>query len=345
VCGSYSVWSYLAMEINEDTLDYIRTKLSESVQTNVENRLFKLYRAYLYTALAIMTFIGIPSILIYASTRIDSQIDSQITKRTEEPVKKAVDAADKAAIGLQLIDAKAEEKSKSIQRELDSLEERRNALDKEIKESRLAVLSINSDITDVKNYIEDFKKSVETLRVSLGQKYASFGALDDLKTQTQALSEQVSSLGSALKSLASGVNTPAVVSEAGQAADQSGEIQRNLATQLSSAEEVTKPTVFVQFAGSSRDQINELITEIGTGDKYILPGAERLSAAAGKHLIRYYYEKDRESALKLQIDTNEALTRLGYRRVAIDDPIIPPGVKKPQRGVLELWLELPLRSQ
>ena len=141
------------------------------------------------------------------------------------------------------------------------------------------------------------------------------------------------------------MKAPESVSAAGGVEAASQKIQQKLTAQLPAQKAIMKPTVFVQFAGGSRDQINDLIRAVGAGDKYTLPGAERLSSAAGKHSIRYYYDQDRESALGLQKDTNEALINLGYKGIQVDDPTIPQGVKKPQPGVLELWLELPPRSQ
>ena len=146
------------MEINEETLDYIQTKLSAAVQSNVEGRLFKLYRAYLYTALAILTFVGIPSLAIYASSRIDSQIEAQITKKTEEPIKRANDAANNAAVEAEKIKARAEEKFKSIEKTLNDLDDRRHALDSQLNEARSSVKDINSSLAENKSSIEDLKK-------------------------------------------------------------------------------------------------------------------------------------------------------------------------------------------
>jgi hypothetical protein len=165
---------------------------------------------------------------------------------------------------------------------------------------------MNAAIGENKVSIEDQRKSVETLRSYFGEKYASIGALAGLTAQTNDLGKQVSILGNALNNLAKHVNATDSVRDADNVGKDSENIQKAIEQQLAPKEPVSKPTVFVQFAGGSRDQINELISAIGAAGKYALPGAERLGTAAGKHQIRYYYEEDQP----VRLDCKRTLMRL-----------------------------------
>jgi hypothetical protein len=170
--------------------------------------------------------------------------------------------------------------------------------------------------------------------------YSSSGELVTLASQTTALTGQVSGIETRLSKLENkgtgGSAEDHVVTQLGEIQD----LTDKLSTQTSSL-----PTVFVQFAGgTTRDQINELMNSIRVTDKYILPGgAQRIGTAAGLHEVRYFYKEDKSNALDLKNDVTEALKSAGYNNISIDVPPPIEGLKKPQPGVLELWLELPKR--
>src|SRR5690606_19909914 len=78
-------------------------------------------------------------------------------------------------------------------------------------------------------------------------------------------------------------------------------------------------------------------------DGFVLPAEERVAAAAGKREVRYYHAEDRGAAEALQSSTAAALADLGIEaepEVAIVDLTGWKG-RKPQPGVLELWVEFP----
>jgi chromosome segregation ATPase len=192
--------------------------------------------------------------------------------------KKANDAARDAASKIELVKTIASEKSISIQSRLNEFDERRSILDSQINNARILIVDMNATIAKNRTDIEEIEKSIEARRKFLGEQYAAFGALNDLIDQTSRLRKQVSLIDAALKEVAKHVNATESVSGASGVQEVSKEIQKALGAQLPPRTDV-KPTVFVQFAGSRREQINELIEKIGADNKYILPGAERLSTA------------------------------------------------------------------
>ncbi|MCA0870868.1 hypothetical protein LCL97_08535 [Seohaeicola saemankumensis] len=105
------------------------------------------------------------------------------------------------------------------------------------------------------------------------------------------------------------------------------------------------PLVYVQFAGVARERIQQISEELRRFS-YELPGEERLSTAAGKHEVRYFWDDDREAARALASRTNDVLADLGYRANVIAEDLTGFGGKKPQKNTLELWLEpIPLRAK
>jgi hypothetical protein len=105
-----------------------------------------------------------------------------------------------------------------------------------------------------------------------------------------------------------------------------------------------KTTVFFQFAGGRREQAETLSAAL-KAKGYIVPGEDRERGAAGRHEIRYFHDKDEAAAKGLAEDTTSALLSLGYTdrkspNVETKSLVSYRG-KKPRRGVLELWLEIP----
>jgi hypothetical protein len=71
--------------------------------------------------------VGVPSFAIYATNRIDSQIDAQIAEKTKIPIQKANEAVNNLAVELEKITVRIDEKSKSIRDKLIELDDRRHA--------------------------------------------------------------------------------------------------------------------------------------------------------------------------------------------------------------------------
>jgi energy-coupling factor transporter ATP-binding protein EcfA2 len=101
-------------------------------------------------------------------------------------------------------------------------------------------------------------------------------------------------------------------------------------------------TVYFQFAGGSRDQA-QLISKALQDKGYKIPGEERTSAAAGEHVVRYFYNGQKTIAGQLATDTNDALKRLGISSPPVTIESGGNATKSNPDGKLELWLEIPLK--
>lgn len=104
-------------------------------------------------------------------------------------------------------------------------------------------------------------------------------------------------------------------------------------------EDLELPIVYVQFSGLAREKIEEIsniLRDIG----YSVPGEERLAAAAGRHEVRFFWEKDRAAAELLAADTEQVLGDLGYQDVIqVRDFTNWSDGPKPKWKTVELWLE------
>jgi hypothetical protein len=105
-----------------------------------------------------------------------------------------------------------------------------------------------------------------------------------------------------------------------------------------------QPTVWFQFAGGSRAQAEEFSRAL-EAKRYVLPGEERVGAAASRREVRFFYPEDAETARRLAWDAGDVMRSLGYNpqpEIQVKSFTDYAG-KKPKQGAIELWLELPPR--
>ena len=99
-------------------------------------------------------------------------------------------------------------------------------------------------------------------------------------------------------------------------------------------------TVYLQFAGGTRDQARQLSKSLQ--DKgYKIPGEDRTEAAAGKREVRYFYAAQKAIGIQLAADATQALQRLGYPSLQVSAVLAANPAKSNPDGKLELWLEIP----
>jgi hypothetical protein len=103
---------------------------------------------------------------------------------------------------------------------------------------------------------------------------------------------------------------------------------------------VALPTVYFQFAGSSREQAQQLSQALR--DKgYTIPGEERTGAATGKRVVRFFDSDDEAAAKKLAADAQQALQDLGFPRLVVTTELVKQKSKSNPDGNLELWIDMP----
>jgi hypothetical protein len=89
-------------------------------------------------------------------------------------------------------------------------------------------------------------------------------------------------------------------------------------------------TIYVQFAGASREAVEDMIANLRHSGWKILGNPERLSSAAGLNEVRYGRSADRDAAEALA----DALTRAKFSSA----PVVAKFVRVVRPKVLEVWI-------
>jgi hypothetical protein len=262
---------------------------------------------------------GIAAVLLYfgwdVRSSINDKIDSAIlnieegvNKKIEEVTLQATQAEKDARISLKV----TEELQSRGRRTLDEMDPKIAMLDDfsiQIDELKAEIDSLRNALRD-ENIIRRFDERLEEIesRISLFE-----GSIK--KTADILKSELPTQAAEALPTLPE--TTPLVQ-------------QRSNLT-----------TVYFQFAGASRQQA-VLLSRILREKGYVVPGEERTGGASGKREVRYFWPEDEVPANQLTKDTNNAIIQLGTSQIVVKtvDLTAYPD-KKPPRGTVELWLELP----
>ena len=200
-----------------------------------------------------------------------------------------------------------------------------------------------------------FKRRRADLNASFDQRgfkneftFASQDSVKILSDQVTKLATQIGTIDTALKPLAQSLGR-APDTAAAQAQLQSlqslsatvqAQVQSIVANPIRQNVLVSKPTLFVQFAGGTRDQMVAITSILKNGSDFAVPAEESTKGATGQHEIRYFFEEDKAVAEKAQAAVNAAFAEKGLRiaKVTLQPMLDYP--KKPPRGVFELWVDL-----
>ncbi|MCC6716289.1 MAG: hypothetical protein IT555_00230 [Acetobacteraceae bacterium] len=100
----------------------------------------------------------------------------------------------------------------------------------------------------------------------------------------------------------------------------------------------SRATVYLQFAGITREAADSLRAAIAAAD-FQVPPAERTVNAIGLFEVRYFYGNDAGPAAKLAETATAAIRRAapGETREAKPVPLLSFRGTKPREGTLELW--------
>ncbi|MBM9594374.1 hypothetical protein [Roseitranquillus sediminis] len=323
------------MDVDQNSLELIERRLSERVEGQVRDRLFRFYRVAWAVALAVLGFFGY---------NVIAGLNDLAEEIARDEVGPAIEAANRAASDAerQLSElvarmTAAEEFQRQRQQLLVSTEHRL-AQD----QSRVEAVAQATDerLEGITQSLSEAEAQLEALGVRIQQEVAGAGSVDVLAADLQRVANWMDQISASVRDLQDRVGG----SEPNDLALYSYEDIELSSTQDSpSPAEREAPagasgTVYLQFAGVERgvaEQILAALGEIG----YTMPGAERTSVAAGMHEVRYFFDSDADRAARLVSDVNRILADAGYRdEVSLEDFTGYYG-GKPREGTLELWLE------
>lgn len=324
-----------------DQLELAQRRLEDQVKAKVETDLFRYYRnlgSVVVLVLGAFGFsIGWPT--------VKREIENQITTLVSEPVKEAIAATQKARHtaneAQRLADnvlGRIDERQKQLQKDIGRINARYDEVSINYGSAKTRLDEINSEVSLLEEAIAYFRELAK--RDPVGRE-----ELENLKSSIAEVAVRARDLASIVGESESSGPDPAVE-----------DVQEGLARvatdqneALAALENATivdprgSSTVFVQFAGGRRDDLRA-VTDILRNEGWNVAPEERIASAAGKSEIRYFHDIDNKAANSLRDDLNAALDIAGFARMEITDIGKPMKVAKPPaKGILEVWLELPLK--
>ena len=295
--------------IDDDTFELLRRRLTEQVTKDVRTRLFWVY-----------SLVGMAVIVAFTYANWDFVEDTKkdVKAAAEKEVATAIDEVKedieeiRKNIGEQIGQMKFVHKNANlligkVSTQLDTLDMKAGTL-KSINE---AITTLSLERKSMGSDLEKTKRSMDTL--------------EKMATHLRELAEEMKRIAPESKSAAD-----AVIAQVNEAEKKIARVQ-------------DQNTVYVQFAGGLREDIQSVSQRLKT-EGWIIPGGEeRTSNAVGRKEIRYFHTQDKPAAEKLANDASMALVDTGFESIDIQatDFTRYPNIPKP--GVLEFWVQIPLR--
>ncbi len=298
--------------MDDEKLELIERRLAENITKRVQSQLFRVYTT---AGLAVITVLGILGVSVLSS------VDGHIRELARG-----------------------------------KFEEQRRKIDELFIDSQVRANTAKSLITETSEQLERFRPKAEQLDSTLDRiEYVhdmSNNLSETYQRDIQPLEQKVDALGEQLAALASQMNALNALLSSAPSVDKSVQtkISDNISAVIKQSERIeqsleqakNRETVYFQFAGGAREQAVALSRCLKAGG-YIVPGEERTTSAIDKKEIRYFHETDKPIAEALVQELNACLALGGYvTRVTLADFSSYAG-KKNRQGVMEVWLELPLR--
>jgi prefoldin subunit 5 len=332
------------MEIGMDARDeqeLSRRRLEEEIQKNLETRLFQYYRnigAIIVTVLGVFGYtVGWPAV----QRLITDTINTQIRASVEQPVADARKAVDEfnAIINVKLPSLRSQ--TEAVHEALGRAHARTGEIVEQYGASHERIKSRQSEL-DVE--LKNAQATADALSQQLKYSTPTKQDIQQLATLVDALAKQTAHIATSVTQLQVATNSPVspdtnLEKNLSDLKDKTGEL-----TQVS-IDRKAQAIVYVQFAGGSREDI-KLVTANLREKGWSVPAEERTSNAAKQFEIRYFHTEDSSVASQLASDVNGALTAAGFANVSVSarDVSKNPNIKLPRGGVLELWIEIPLRK-
>ena len=342
----------MPIDVNKETLDFLRSELAASVRKEAEDSIFRSYRNFAAAAFTVLGALGITIGWSYLPNMVDRLVKDGVARNAEQPIKDAVERANQAQKGLETVSADARSTIKLIEYQLENMTNNIRETQKLLTSARN---SVNESVVGLNEQVAEIKLKIADLNASFDQRsskneftYASQDSVKSLSDQVTKLATQVGTIDTALKPLAQSLGrTPDTAAVQAQlqtlqslSATVQAQVQSIVANPVRQNVSVSKPTLFVQFVGGTRDQMVSVTNILRNGGDFTVPAEESTKGAVGQHEIRYFYPEDKADADKAQAAVNAALAEKGLRiaRVTLQPMLDYP--KKPPRGVFELWLDL-----
>lgn len=293
--------------MDEDSFELTKRRLIDEVRESVQKQLF---RTYAIVGTAVIAVLG------YANWDFIAETKKNVQQKAEEAVEMEID--------------KVREQVRTLEKNVDQQTGR-------IQSERDRAREIHAEVATQLSRLDVEAHDLATLNEAVRALTEARRQLEEDIVDVKARTDRLSVLADELKRVAGELKR---IDPANAASYQS--VVDNVTKAENEVQALTeRATVYLQFAGGSRDRAVELSRRLADSG-FIVPGEERHGGAAGKREVRYFYEEDKEAADALAAATLAALVAMDYPDRPDVRAIDLTGYKatKPKRGVLELWVEL-----
>lgn len=310
-------------DADKDRLELLERQLSEKVSERVRTSLFKLYAS---VGVAVIFVIGFVSWDIVGD--IKQELKAEFIAEIEADINSKRERIQELLIRADLL-------GRRVTATIDTVEKQLTEFQPKAIELEQMYEKVDSLNVDAKNFIDIYNNEVRPLANNV----------NSLSQQLSVLAEQVDEIN--VVTLAAG---PALSgSQEGSSMQRSAVIQSVIIesddVQARLETERTRNTVFVQFAGGSPGEVQELAAKL-RGDGFYVPDQEHTTTAFGKRDVRYFHAADRSAAEEVAQVVTDALLENGYSDQAVTaQDLTKYANKKPRSGVLELWIDLTRNDQ
>jgi len=323
-------------DLDENTLELMERRLADQVVERVRPALFRLYAvagSAVLTALGLFGWSLISDVKEHARTQATQSKDhhrplinesrARFDKHSSE-IEKQLSIADwlsqrsrtlaeKVDAQLQQLEPRAK-LLEDLGARVTEIEQRRREIEEALKRASLqadSTVELSKQIADLAKQVQRLLEDIQAARQVAGP---AGPATPEAPVQNQPpVRNQPAPQTQPPQDPAAPQSPPAVQN---QAASQNQAVQSIAQAAQSTYDKVAsiqvQPTVWFQFAGGSRAQAEEFSRTL-EAKRYILPGEERVGAAAGKREVRFFYPDDAETARRLAADTMELWLELPPR--------------------------------
>lgn len=335
------------LQLDKDTLDYVRANIEAQVRQNVESSLFRQYIKLIGFFMAGVGVVGVPWSCSYIDKQVTTAVADQVTKQVSVPAARAAELVKETVAATQA----ARDAAAKAMAQFDA---QRDLVDKNQAHILSKSSQINDDLVTLKAQIEtrrdlvtkelarvtkevqDIENQTRSMAARQLDERGDPGAVTQLSVDLKSLAEQLKRLDEAVSALAVRVKQEDVLRQSPVQASVIQSVVDASRVRVESAREVPK-TVYIQFHQMSRETAKALSARLASSS-WTIPGEERLDAARGKHEVRCYYDTDCQAAQRLQADAEQSLRLLGFPAVDVTVKDFSKTSRKPRQGVLELWL-------
>jgi uncharacterized protein YoxC len=299
--------------INSDTLELIERRLTEKIEAEVRNRLFKAYLTLGSAVIAVLGFFG---------WNVVSELKDIMSDRFQQQIIEPYDTLSREINGkLALADAVQDGTNRSLLR---------------IENAIAAVQPNIGALASFSDQIKDLDTKTKDLQGMLAGIQSSTAAVADISRRVPDLADQ-------LQKLAASINRSQPTAAVKEIASQSGSIRDSV---TEAAKTIDAPsgsnTVFLQYSEMPQETAERIQKELA-GYGFLVPGVDlEAMPQSGLSQARYYYDADQPAAAALAERATAIVQNLGLSAPPIEVTSYTNWPRrKPQPGTLELWIGLP----